>query len=354
MTAPVIGSLFSGYGGLDLGVRSVLGGRVAWHADIDPGACAILEHRFPGVPNLGDITAVDWSAVEPVDVLTGGFPCQDVSLAGLRKGLRPDTRSGLWEHFAHAVNQLRPGLVVIENVRGLLSAAANSYLEPCDWCVGDDGGVPLRALGAVLGDLADIGYDTSWHSLTAADVGAPHGRFRVFVLAWPAADAVRLRGQRRGGHGDLAGPPGARQAHGDQRERHGHAAHDRGAASPDPIGGGRHGRALVPVGGPVDGAPAAGGGAGAGRWGPYEPAVSRWEQLTRPAPEPTTAGRSGPRLSPSFVEWMMGLPSGWVTAVPGLTRNQQLKALGNGVVPQQAAAALRILLDDTRTEETAA
>jgi site-specific DNA-cytosine methylase len=79
LAGPGIGSLFSGYGGLERGVQAVLGGTVAWHSEIDPGACKILAHRYPDVPNLGDITAVDWSAVEPVDVLTGGFPCQDVS-----------------------------------------------------------------------------------------------------------------------------------------------------------------------------------------------------------------------------------------------------------------------------------
>jgi DNA (cytosine-5)-methyltransferase 1 len=82
------------------------------------------------------------------------------------------------------------------------------------------------------------------------------------------------------------------------------------------------------------------------RWGRYAEAVAQWETLTRPAPEPTETGpRGGQRLSPRFVEWMMGLPEGHVTEVPGLTRNEQLKALGNGVVPQQAEAALEILFN---------
>lgn len=76
------------------------------------------------------------------------------------------------------------------------------------------------------------------------------------------------------------------------------------------------------------------------RWGRYATAVARWESLTRPAPTPTDAGG---RLSPAFVEWMQGLPTGWVTATPGLGRPAQLTALGNGVVPQQAAHALRLL-----------
>jgi hypothetical protein len=82
------------------------------------------------------------------------------------------------------------------------------------------------------------------------------------------------------------------------------------------------------------------------RWGEYEPVIRRWEALTRPAPEPTILSRKGtPQLSPVFSEWMMGLPAGWVTDTPGITRNEALRALGNGVVPQQAAAAIASLLD---------
>jgi len=389
-----IGSLFSGYEGLGMAVQSVLGGDIAWVSDIDPGACKILAHRYPDVPNIGDITTVDWSAVEPVDVMTGGFPCQDVSCAGLRKGLRPDTRSGVWTQMAYAIDQLRPSLVLIENVRGLLSAEAHSDLEPCPWCVGDGSGVPLRALGAVLGDLADIGYDASWQGLRAADVGAPHGRFRVFVTAWPAADVGRLRGGSRrlavageapGGRtlGELAGRGRASVADSygdglvgqswssagrhalrldewDDADRRGDAtaAHPegqrRGEGRPEParlVGrpndalGGDGDAAHADVEGLEGSEPAAG--HELPTWGPYGDAVRRWERLTRPAPAPTEPGKTGaPRLSPRFVEWMQGLPTGWVTDVPGLTRNEQLKALGNGVVPQQAAQALRLLLPD--------
>lgn len=326
---PRIGSLFSGYGGLDMGVQAVIGGQVAWHCEIDPGASKILARHFPDVPNLGDITAVDWSAVEPVDVLTGGFPCQDVSAAGKRAGLRPGTRSGLWSQFAYAISQLHPSLVVIENVRGLLSAGAHSDLEPCPWCLGDSEPLALRALGAVLGDLADIGYDAAWHGLRAADVGAPHGRFRVFVVAWPAgadSDGCRLGPDLD----DLrAGQPDAHRgtpAHADRSGRE--------ARSGRP-GTGDAGRLQPVVGGGT-------------AWGPCEPAVRRWERvLGRLAPAPTELSAKGsPRLSPAFVEFLMGLPAGWVTDVPGLSRNEQLKALGNGVVPQQAGEALRLLLPD--------
>lgn len=124
-----IGSLFAGYGGLDLAVQAVTGGHTAWVSDIDSGACKVLAHRFPDAPNLGDITAVDWATIPRVDILTGGFPCQDVSAAGKRAGLMHGTRSGLWHHFARAIAELRPPLVVIENVRGLLTARGDTSEE---------------------------------------------------------------------------------------------------------------------------------------------------------------------------------------------------------------------------------
>jgi DNA (cytosine-5)-methyltransferase 1 len=181
-----IGSLFSGYGGLDLAVTAVTGAEVAWHCEWDDAPSKILEKNFPGIPNYRDVTKVDFSQVEQVDILTGGFPCQDLSLAGKRAGLKDGTRSGLWSEFARAIETIKPRLVVIENVRGLLSATAHSDMEPCTWCVGDGSTEPsLRALGAVLGDLADIGYDAKWTGIRAADAGAPHNRFRIFIIAYP-------------------------------------------------------------------------------------------------------------------------------------------------------------------------
>ncbi|MGL4745032.1 MAG: DNA cytosine methyltransferase [Dermatophilaceae bacterium] len=207
-SGPRLGSLFSGTGGLDLALQRVFGARTVWVCDTDPGASAVLAHHWPHVPNLGDITAVDWARTPRVQVLTGGFPCQDVSTAGARAGLRPGTRSGLWSHMAHAIDRLRPDLVLAENVRGLLSAPAASDVEPCPWCLGDQGRPALRALGAVLADLADLGYDAAWVGLRAADVGAPHGRYRVFVAAWPSdtpRDAWWLRHRDRSAAADPAG-----------------------------------------------------------------------------------------------------------------------------------------------------
>ena len=193
-----IGSLFSGVGGLDLAVEAFFGADTAWHCEFDPEPSKVLAARWPGVPNHRDVTAVDRSSVEPVDILCGGFPCQDLSLAGRRAGMRPGTRSGLWADFLHAIDVLKPKVVVIENVRGLISgcaeSASDSEMGQCPRCVDPDGGAShspnVRALGRVLGDLSDLGFDAEWHGLLASSVGAPHGRFRVFVLAY--ARGVRL------------------------------------------------------------------------------------------------------------------------------------------------------------------
>lgn len=181
-----IGSLFSGYGGLDLAVSKVFGAEVAWHCEWEDAPSLVLEKNFPGIPNFRDVSKVDWTQVPPVDILTGGFPCQDLSLAGKRAGMKDGTRSGLWSEFHKAIDILRPKLVVIENVRGLLSATAENGMEYSQEDLATIGNRPaIRALGAVLGDLADIGYDARWTGLRAADAGAPHSRFRIFIVAYP-------------------------------------------------------------------------------------------------------------------------------------------------------------------------
>ncbi|MDZ5446546.1 DNA cytosine methyltransferase [Micromonospora sp. 4G57] len=157
---PRIGSLCTGYGGLDMAVELVLGGHLTWYAEVDRHARAVLEHRWPGVPNLGDIRAVDWTRVEPVDVLTAGFPCQDISNAGKRAGIG-GRHSSVWNAVADAVRHLRPPYVFVENVAALLR----------------------RGLDVVEADLAALGYDTSWTCLRASDIGAAHRRDRLFLLA---------------------------------------------------------------------------------------------------------------------------------------------------------------------------
>ena len=316
----------------------MFGARTAWVSDIDKGACKVLAHRFPGVPNLGDITTVDWSQVEPVDIIAGGSPCQDLSVAGRRAGMAPGTRSGLWESMFHAIAAIQPRLVVWENVSGALSAEAFSQLEPAEGYLGDGSAGPvLRALGRVLGDLAGIGYDAQWCGVRAADIGAPHARFRIFVAAYPVglgrawAGTARNRGagSPHGSGNPVALLPTTR-------------AYDY-AATPGAPAANRHCEARMGSLAEV---------LGYERltdqdWGRYAPAIRRWESLLgRPAPAPTVLTRGGqPKLSPRFAEWHMGLPEGWVTEVPGLSMLAQIKALGNGVVPQQAAYALGLMAE---------
>lgn len=362
----LIGSLCSGYGGLDMAVQAVLGGDLAWVSEYEPhtekqprpkqSAAKVLAYRHPEVPNLGDMTAVDWRTIRRVDVLTGGTPCQDVSHAGRRAGMRAGTRSGLWSAMVDAIDVLRPPLVVWENVRGVLSAEADSGMEPCPVCVGNGSGTGLRALGRVLGDLADLGYDTRWVGLPASAVGAPHGRWREFVAAYPSG--VRRFEGWRAGPGETPGRWALGQP---ARRRARFAADPEDHRRSHELAGGYESALAGLAGDYAPAADASSNGRHEGRpeparqlgrpdaavscdiaWGPYEPAIRRWERvLGRPAPTPRVAGRLNPQLS----EWMMGLSAGWVTDVPGLTRSEQLHVLGNGVVPQQGAAALRHMLE---------
>ena len=298
-----LGEICAGYGGLGLGLGLLTDVDTRWVADVDTGPSMILARHWPDAPNLGDITRIDWATIEPVDVIAGGTPCQDLSNAGHRAGMRPGTRSGIWEAMAHAIEEIKPHAVVWENVSGARSAAAYSRLESGAGRLGGGADRPvLRALGRVVGDLAGLGYDAAWASVRASDVGAPHRRERVFVLAWrpDAADTLRvLRDRPRGARGRWDEPTDRRR---------------------------------TPV---------------RSSWLEYAPAIRRWEEVTgREAPPPTETGqRGGDVLSPRFVEWMMGLPSGHVTDTPGLSRSQALKALGNGVVPQQAAHAVSHLAE---------
>lgn len=333
-----IGSLFSGYGGLDMAIESVTGATTVWVSDVDKGACKVLAHRYPHVPNIGDITQIDWHAVEPVDIIAGGFPCQDVSMAGRRAGLRDDTRTGLWAHMLTAIATLQPRLVIAENVRGLLSAHADSDVEPCPWCVGDNPDQHMRALGAVLADLADIGYDARWCGLRAADVGAPHGRFRVFIVAYPGGQAGDERpGLRTNGSPRHGGRQSARSSWSDV------------CLLPTPMVGSVNDAAHNQISGQYR----ADMERALSRWGDYADAIARWEHIIgRPAPAPTqTSNRGNQQLSPRFAEWMMGVPDGWITDVPDVTRVEALRMCGNGVVPQQAETALQHLI---KTSEVAA
>lgn len=154
------GSLFSGIGGMDLGLERA-GMQCRWQVEIEPYCQKVLTKHWPNVPKFGDIKQITGEELEPVDIIAGGFPCQDLSVAGKRAGIDGE-RSGLWSDFARLVGTLRPRFVLIENVPGLL---ANE---------------PMRR---VLGDLFALGFDAEWESIPAAAVGAPHLRDRVWIFA---------------------------------------------------------------------------------------------------------------------------------------------------------------------------
>lgn len=192
-----LGELCAGYNGLGMAVEEVFGATPAWFSEFDAAPSKILAHHYPDVPNYGDMTKIDWAGIEQADIISGGTPCQDLSAAGKRKGMTEGTRSNLWVQMREAIAIQKPTYVVWENVRGAYSATAASDLEQCPGCMGDtgDGGTVLRALGRVLGDLSDLGYDAQWRGLRASDVGACHARFRVFILAQDSN--VTTRGERR-------------------------------------------------------------------------------------------------------------------------------------------------------------
>lgn len=339
------GSLFTGTAALDMAAAEVLGAEPAWFADLDPAAAALLAHHYPGVPNLGDITEADWDLVAllaPVDLVTGGWPCQPFSLAGKQKGADDDR--ALWPEVDRCLRALRPRYVLLENVPAVVTAGE---------------------LGRVADTLAALGYRFAWCCLPAAAVGAPHRRERFFLaaVAQPSsADAGRARpqGPRWSTQNGNNRPDAAR------RDRSLAPDADRIAVRDQPVSEpGSDGSAIAGQHG-ADAASDTDGGGRDGRthlhqprhttaervsppavdWAVYTRAIRRWETvLGRPAPAPTVLGARGGRvLNPALPEWMMGLPDGWITAVPGLTRGQQLKLAGNGVVRQQAVEAYRYLL----------
>ena len=168
-----VGSLFSGIGGIDLGLERA-GMSIVWQCEIDAFASAVLAHHWPDVPNHGDVTQLDLAVLQPVDLICGGYPCQPFSYAGSRQG-ESDERH-LWPYFAAAVRVLRPRYALLENVSGHLSLG----------------------FGRVLGDLAEVGYDVEWESVPAALVGAPHLRVRVIAVAHVAdTDDERRVGRAR-------------------------------------------------------------------------------------------------------------------------------------------------------------
>ena len=190
------GSLFAGIGGFDLGFERA-GMECKWQVEIDPYSRKVLAKHWPNVKRYDDVRTFPTADTDQVDVISGGFPCQDISFAGTGAGLDGE-RSGLFFEVIRVARQLRPRIVVLENVAALLT----------------------RGLDRVLGTLAEIGYDAEWHCIPAAAVGAPHIRDRVFILAYSQCNGwdkrrTECEGQQRGialvGTGaSLADAPGFR------------------------------------------------------------------------------------------------------------------------------------------------
>lgn len=337
--SPTIGSLCTGFGGLEMGVP----GRPIWHAEVDPDASRVLAARWPTVPNLGDIIGRNWSATTVPDILTAGFPCQPVSAAG-RQLAEADPR-WLWPAVSAAVEALRPPIVFLENVRNIVSIQSGAILD------------------LITADLRRLGYSYRWVVMGACYVGAPHHRHRWFLRAdrlapgqaWSGGGSGRaLCGAPRGGKllPTATARDGDGRGEGDRAYWQARATHrnngmplgaaltllpsprasdgDRGRGNPNQCGG----RGDLMIGSAVQ----------PERFGAFTPAVADWARIIGYQPPPPTElnGNGNQRLAPAFVEWMMGLPRGMVT--DHTSRSAALRILGNGVVPRLAESAWSSLL----------
>ena len=278
-----IGSLCTGYGGLDLAAEAYFGAETIWVSEFDKYASKVVEARI-NKPNFGNLKVINWHDMEPIDILTAGYPCQPFSHAGLRKGAQDERH--LWPYIKEAISILRPSYVVLENVRGHF-------------------GLGFRE---VLSDLTDIGYDTKWTLIRASDVGAPHRRERLFILAYPNSPR---RARANTSDFQEAQPWDS----GSHTYEYTNTNSQRCALVTDERRTQRH--------------------QGQSQFIARELVEAIYD---KEVPSPLDEGK----LSVKFVEYMMGLPEGWVTDVD-LPRSQKLKILGNGVVPQQAYKALELL-----------
>lgn len=288
-----IGSLCTGYGGLDMAVEAYFNAETVWTSDIDKYASIVIKERI-GKPNLGDLKAIDWTQVEPIDILTAGYPCQPFSHAGQRKGTEDERH--IFPYIMQAIGILRPRIIVLENVRGHLSLGFKEVLQ----------------------NLAEAGYDARWRVVRASDAGAPHQRARLFIIAYaPNGGCTHWHTWR-------SKPTQPESAY------DGCATHANSRACEES-------RRTTPL--------------LQGTSGKEQDKTNRHEhrfslEMDR-QDVPNTLDQG--RLNPKFVEYMMGLMPGWVTDLP-MSRTNQLKILGNGVVPQQAYLALQLLCDTPKIE----
>ena len=166
--------LFSGIGGFSLGLERTGGFDTVAFCEIEPFPRKVLAKHWPEVPCYEDVTKLTGNILKrdgiSVDVITGGFPCQDISCAGKQAGIKEGTRSGLWSEIVRLIGELSPRYVIVENVAALLSGPSE---QRGGW------------FGRILGDLAECGYDAEWENIPAASVGAFHRRERVWLMAYP-------------------------------------------------------------------------------------------------------------------------------------------------------------------------
>lgn len=283
-----IGSLCSGYGGLDMAVEYIFNAKTIWMSDIDKASTLVIEKRW-NLPNLGNLKTINWDSVKRVDILTAGYPCQPFSQAGQRKGAKDDRH--LWPDIKKIISILRPKFVVLENVRGHLSLG----------------------FAEVLADLTEIGYDAKWKIVRASDVGAPHRRERLFIIAYPDS---QTREQPQRNIRQISKSSGEK-FDGSNRYEYRNRPEIVGNADTEQLQTDRQ----------------------APRLGRRYQTPSQMQMLDTPNPLVSD------KLNPLFVEYMMGLPAGWITNLD-LSDAQKFKLLGNGVVPQQAELALNELCYD--------
>jgi len=285
-----IGSLCSGYGGLDMAVEAYFNAETVWMCDNDKYASIVIKERW-GLPNLGNLKEVDWTTVKPIDILTAGYPCQPFSQAGQRKGANDERH--IWPNIKEIISQLRPSIVILENVRGHLSLGFKEVLK----------------------DLTEIRYNAKWSIVRASDVGAPHRRERLFVFAQPSNTNSSPSEQLRRASRAISSERGQiidrtnRQVLGSSGEIIANTYWDEQQGD----------RPTQRLGSRFN---------------------SQSEMRLQTTPNPLDINN---KLNATFVEYMMGLPVGWVTDLD-ISRSQQLKLLGNGVVPQQAYKAIKQLV----------
>ena len=318
--AMTVGSLFSGIGGFDLGLERA-GMTIAWQVENDRYCRTVLARHWPEVQRRGDIRLLEAGDLVPVDLICGGFPCQDVSIAGRGGGIDVGIRSGLWREFARVVAAYRPRWVAIENVPA------------------------LRARGAdrVLADLEAYGY-AAWPLVVGAwAVGAPHRRDRVWIVAVHVADATSARREATENGRAARDASGALEG--------GRVESERGDSLADAVGD----RARQPdehATGPGGGAPAARGGGAAGMAdavGERCESDGRDRRASRaPAPAVWPAWRGSiqePWEEPRTIESPLGRAANGVRArLASVKRREQIKALGNSIVPLVAEQIGRAIL----------